>query len=474
LAVQQKADRPCGNPIPTSLGYNNIVRTNAVNITGATGFGNAGFDLNFVNQSIECGSTTLTGFVIPSGSATTAQDTIIVTLQPGLAYAGNLVSAEGVTLAAGYPLAGPGQSQIVKLKIPAGIAPGTSINYSFDIEASGVNNGCGKIDVQSEYERSVGQLICGGTLCPNQAKTILGSTVNQLTIVKPELTIIDADYVSGNLATGGAATVSVTIANSTGNGVAANTYEVEFFCGTNLTPFATGLFPEAIPASGSAVGNINIAVPASPACENGQIVTVALRPSTDNGNTQCLCTESTRPLAQVLPVVLENFNAFINNCQVQLKWRSLTELNFNRYEIEYSSNGSLFVRAGTIAGIRSNSNYSFMHQPARGRAFYRLVMIDNNGTKKYSDIVALNLNCTGKSVLIYPNPATDVINVNIAGYTRAAEVLLLNGIGQIITKQRMQNGSNRLIVDKLAAGSYFVVVVEDDGNRQTYKVQIKR
>jgi hypothetical protein len=474
ILVQQKADRPCGSPIPTSLGFNNLVRTNGVNITGATAFGNANFNLNFANINIGCNSTTLSGFLIVAGSPTTPQDSIIVTLQPGLAYAGNLVSAEGITLAAGFPVAGPGQSQIVRLKVPAGITPGTQINYSFDVEASAVNNGCGTLDALTEFERSVGQLSCGANLCPNQAKTILGGTVNQLTVTKPDITVIDADYVSGNLATGGSAIVSVTLANNGNDPVAANAYEVEFFCGTSLTPFATGLFPQALPAQGIATANMNIAVPNSPACENGQLVTVLLRPATDNGSSQCLCTESARPLAQVLPVVLESFNALVNNCQVDLKWRSLSELNFNRYEIEYSTNGSLFVKAGTALANRSNSNYAFAHAPARGRAYYRLVMVDNNGSKKYSNIIALNINCNGKSVLIYPNPATDVININMAGYNRGTEMLLLNGMGQTVARQRLLNGSNQLAVNKLAAGSYFVVVIEEDGTRQTYKVQVKR
>lgn len=472
VSVQQRADRPCGSAISTDLGFNGIVRANPINITGAASPGIVGFNLGLSPADISCGTSTVSGNITPSGASTMAGDTIVVTIPAGIEYAGNFVSADGMTVAAGYPVAGPGGTQILKLKVPEGVTSGNQVNYSFDVRAAYVDFGCGKLDISSQMERTSAPLLCNGLACPNGSKFVVGSAENQISVAKPELVLTGFDYVSGSFAEGGTATVAVTVANNSLLQAPANTYYVEFFCGSNATPFTSVLFPSEIPQGGSITENLTINIPSAPDCVNGESMIIKIRPLTAANQQQCMCTETSRGILNVLPVVLSNFSARQSGCKINLQWHSETELNFRKYEVEFSTNGRIFTAAGSVEARGSNATYNFSHQPAQGRVYYRLRLIDNNGSTRYSDIIAMNLSCTGKNVLVYPNPVNSILNVNLSGFTSVANGRLFNSTGQLITTQQLINGTNRISVDKLATGTYALVVTEANGEQQVYKVQV--
>ncbi len=120
----------------------------------------------------------------------------------------------------------------------------------------------------------------------------------------------------------------------------------------------------------------------------------------------------------ILPVKLISFDANVNNCVVNLNWASASETNFKDYEVQYSTNGSNFQTIATIpAALQSNStdqSYSYQHNnPQQGNIYYRLKMVDIDGKFEYSKIIALKLDCSKSSTFVYPNPVTDILNVNI-------------------------------------------------------------
>ena len=474
ISVQQRADRPCGDPIPTNLGYNNTVRANPINITGAAATGNLSFNLSLTSTLINCGNiSTLSGNVVPAGAATSTADTILVTLPTGVIYAGNFTSAGGISLVPGYPVAGPGGSQILKLKVPAGIATGTPLNYSCDLTTTSTFSGCGNFSIVSEAERTNAPISCGATLCTDASKSIIGSAENIITVVKPDLSIVDLDYVSGDFSAGGTTTVTITVANTADIDASASGYVVEFFCGSNTAPFASSLFPPVIPALGSATASLTISVPASPACVNGEIVTAKIRPVTETNQEQCLCKEASREILRALPVTLTDFTARQQNCKTTLSWHSQTEVNFKGFEVQYSVNGQSYNTISKVEAKGDNAYYTYSHQPAEGRVYYRLLLVDKDGGKKYSSILTMNATCAGKNVTVYPNPAFSLLNVNLSGYSGGiVTAKLYNGTGQLVLSKLLQNGINTINVNQLARGTYALVVTDQKGNQQAFKIYI--
>ena len=111
-----------------------------------------------------------------------------------------------------------------------------------------------------------------------------------------------------------------------------------------------------------------------------------------------------------LPLTFGNIKGYAKNGGIQIDWSIYNEYNVDHYEIERSLNGMPpFTTLGQTAARNtdSKSDYEWVDAtPSNGNNFYRIKSVDINGKISYSTIVRLNLNQSGKGILVYPNPAT--------------------------------------------------------------------
>jgi hypothetical protein len=160
----------------------------------------------------------------------------------------------------------------------------------------------------------------------------------------------------------------------------------------------------------------------------------------------------------VLPVTLSSFDAKTNGCSVELSWTAETETNFSDYEVQYSTDGSSFQTIGTV--VPSDiKNYSYQHaNPAQGKIYYRLRMVDLDGSFEYSKVIALNLNCNRAEVVVYPNPVTDKVNINITNAQSETIANLYDNTGKLVFTGNMTNGTNSIDMTKFTSGMYLLVL----------------
>lgn len=110
-----------------------------------------------------------------------------------------------------------------------------------------------------------------------------------------------------------------------------------------------------------------------------------------------------------LPVELLNFDAWINNEKnVELKWSSATEYDFSHFEIERSRDGNTF---NFLEKLNSNGNstlvqnyQAFDKNPIRGISYYRLKMVDLDGSFTYSEQKSIVFDALADRVILYPIP----------------------------------------------------------------------
>ena len=190
-------------------------------------------------------------------------------------------------------------------------------------------------------------------------------------------------------------------------------------------------------------------------------------PNSSQGNSSTANDNATTSLIVVpptLPVTLVSFNAMVNNCVTTLNWKSGNELNFKNYEVQYSRDGVNFQTIAVVNGQGDNVSYSKTHSPAQGKAYYRLMSVDNDSRSAYSQVIALNISCSKGSVLVYPNPARDVLNVNITGAdAKGTMATLFNVTGQTVLNKNLSNGSNQLDISRLARGVYQLRLINNSG-----------
>ena len=167
----------------------------------------------------------------------------------------------------------------------------------------------------------------------------------------------------------------------------------------------------------------------------------------------------------VLPVKLSSFGAKVNKCIVNLNWEAENEISFKKYEVETSKDGKSFQAIATINPMNNGSDqtYSYQHNnPQQGKLYYRLKMTDADGKFEYSKIIAMKLDCNRSSVFVYPNPVTDILNVNITNASNNAVIAnLFDHNGKLMYSGKMISGTNLVNMTKFAKGIYLLKLKSD-------------
>lgn len=199
----------------------------------------------------------------------------------------------------------------------------------------------------------------------------------------------------------------------------------------------------------------------------GAVRKLAGNQDTDNNNTDfdIVTAPVPRNSASLAPLTLKSFSASLINGKASLAWSTTNEVNLNGFAIEKSKDGSNFSQLDFIAAKNATSNsYAYTDAiAAAGTIYYRLKMIDKDGSFKYSQSVALNSKQSIK-LDIFPNPVTTTA---ILSHTKAesnASVKLVTVEGKTLATYTVQAGATQTSVDvsKLTRGNY-VVVYENAG-----------
>lgn len=184
-----------------------------------------------------------------------------------------------------------------------------------------------------------------------------------------------------------------------------------------------------------------------------------------------------------LPVVLFSFNGRWDENHALLDWKTASESNTARFELERSFDGSVFAAIGsrTAAGQSSSLlSYTYtdslirLHLPLQ-TVYYRLRTVDIDGKFSYSGIVILKTeqNRTIQYTL-FPNPARDRITVGASALTGKTTILIRDASGKLVSRQDMNNLKESVPVYGLAAGVYFVELVSDNRSLYTQKLIISK
>ena len=127
--------------------------------------------------------------------------------------------------------------------------------------------------------------------------------------------------------------------------------------------------------------------------------------------------------------------------------------------------GSVFNKAGTVVATGSSSYNWFDANPINGNNYYRIKLLDKNGTFKYTQVINVKMGSIKNVFTIVGNPIKNktivlqLEQVDKGNYS----LILYNNLGQqIITKTIVHAGgsaSETIELGNVAKGSYQLNIV---------------
>jgi hypothetical protein len=184
-----------------------------------------------------------------------------------------------------------------------------------------------------------------------------------------------------------------------------------------------------------------------------------------------------------LPVVLALFNVVKEGATAQISWRTTEESNSDRFEVERSTDMEAWNKVGeqtAFNGGKVKTEYSLVDRtPAGGTNYYRLKMVDLDGTYSYSRLRNVTFDLSSLKVMIYPNPVSERLYVtDMEGKpviaTKIKEISVVGMQGSTLIRLANPVSAEGLNVTQLPSGIYVVIVTLADGTLSTHKMIIKR
>ena len=165
--------------------------------------------------------------------------------------------------------------------------------------------------------------------------------------------------------------------------------------------------------------------------------------------------DGTPCMVSPLPLELTDFFGKKENANSLLFWKTSSEINVNRFEIERSQNGLFYEKIGTVAAFnRSENHYQFIDKfPFEKNNYYRLKMIDEDGSFEFSKNIVI-FHEEESTFEIFPSPAKDFIYLKNAN--EIAELEIIDALGKIwMTFQSDNQVEQKINISELPIGHYF-------------------
>lgn len=174
-------------------------------------------------------------------------------------------------------------------------------------------------------------------------------------------------------------------------------------------------------------------------------------------------------LSSTLPVRFTSFNISCQGGSPVLKWVTATENNNHHFEIERSADGVNWAVLGQVptraAGGNSSTDLNYEYKDISGvtGGFYRIKQVDIDGRAIYSIVVKSDCGSNaGNSILVYPVPAKDQLNIRISTDKNVrTELFYYDAAGRLLKTEAVSfsRGVNYMVSDisSLPSGQYMLI-----------------
>lgn len=181
-----------------------------------------------------------------------------------------------------------------------------------------------------------------------------------------------------------------------------------------------------------------------------------------------------------LPVILSNFKSKEADMSILLTWTTEIEVSTDKFIVEHSSTGREFVAIAEVKSSGSDgssSDYTYIHlTPSFGENYYRLKMVDLDGSYTFSNIRLTRLEVETAEMILSPNPVMGTERLKLTWYPRKGQeqayLNILDSNGQNLHRKIVFEGTNYVRLPALIEGIYYVLIEDYFGGFLLERVMI--
>lgn len=153
------------------------------------------------------------------------------------------------------------------------------------------------------------------------------------------------------------------------------------------------------------------------------------------------------------PVELTDFSGTVEEKSVLLSWKTASEINHEKFELERSTQNQQWKKIHTAYGgnnSQSEKEYQYLDkEPAQGIQYYRLRQIDQDGSLTLSKVISINLLSSNQQLRkLYPNPnQSDFVYADyVSSRQEKIDVLIYDITGKLIYSEQREVKKNENLI----------------------------
>jgi hypothetical protein len=171
----------------------------------------------------------------------------------------------------------------------------------------------------------------------------------------------------------------------------------------------------------------------------------------------------------VLPVTFTSVTAVEKDKKIDVEWKVASEAGVQRYEVEYSNDGTTFSKKGELLARGNNNSietYTWLDVNSHpGYNYYRIKSVRADGTFVFSKTAVVKVEGAKSSMTIYPNPVKNyVVNLQFSQVQKGSySLLIFSPRGRLVYSKVIEHpgGSTTKAISletKLPAGIYYLKI----------------
>lgn len=183
-------------------------------------------------------------------------------------------------------------------------------------------------------------------------------------------------------------------------------------------------------------------------------------------------------LSGTLAIGLKNFQAVKTNGRVYINWQTDYEKDADFFEIQYTYDKTDWKMLDRIKAfnLSTGNNYNYTDSnPVTKDLYFRLKLVQKNGTASYSSISLVKYDNLKSKITIYPNPTSGYALVSFNDSFKKGTLTLSNFEGHVVQSKSVNSTSGyvKLEMTSLPKGIYIMEIRDQSGSLQSEKLILR-